>query len=102
AANVTIGTATPASPGAGRGHGTFVAGVAAGGAVGHAGAAPAAPIVSLDVMNDQGMAWTSDVIAAAQWILQNKGTYNIRVANFSMHTDQSIPFFLDPLDQAVE
>jgi serine protease AprX len=100
--SVNLATATPNSAGDGRGHGTFVAGIAAGAASGHAGAAPAAPIVSLDVMNDSGMAWTSDVIAAAQWILQNKGTYNIRVANFSLHADQSIPFFLDPLDQAVE
>ena len=60
------------SPGDGRGHGTLVAGLAAGSAPHHAGAAPTAGIVSLDVMDDQGMARTSDVIAAAQWILQNQ------------------------------
>jgi len=39
-------------------------------------------IVSLDVMDDTGTARTSDVIAAAQWILANKDKYNIKVANF--------------------
>src|SRR5205814_998396 len=68
-AQVNLATAAPNSVGDGRGHGTFVAGIAAGEAPGYAGAAPGAPLVSLDVMNDTGMAWTSDVIAAAQWIL---------------------------------
>src|SRR4051812_27858783 len=58
------------SSGDGRGHGTFVAGIAAGSATGKAGAAPKANLVALDVMNDQGMAYTSDVIAACNWILQ--------------------------------
>ena len=47
---------------------------------------PTAGIVSIDVMDDQGMARTSDVIAAAQWILRNKQQYDIRVANFSLHS----------------
>ena len=85
-----------------RGHGTFVAGIAAGGAPDLAGAAPGAPIVSIKVMNDQGMAKTSDVIAACQWILDNKNKYNIRVANFSLHAGYSTNFYRDPLDQAVE
>jgi serine protease AprX len=53
-------------------------------------------------MNDQGVARTSDVIAACQWILANKSTYNIRVANFSLHAANQSHFFQDPLDQAVE
>src|SRR5207253_5508752 len=85
-----------------RGHGTFVAGIAAGAAPGLAGAAPAAPIVSIKVMNGQGMAKTSDVIAACQWILDHKGQYNIRVANFSMHSSYGTNFYRDPLDRAVE
>jgi hypothetical protein len=54
------------------------------------------------VMNDQGQAKTSDVITAAQWILDNKAKYNIRVANFSLHSSYSTNFYRDPLDQAVE
>src|SRR5207237_296335 len=62
---VTLTTRTPNSPGDGRGHGTFVASLAAGGAHGYTGAAPRANLVSVDVMDDSGMAMTSDVIAAA-------------------------------------
>ena len=99
---VTMTSLVPNSPGDGRGHGTFVAGVAAGSAPGYTGAAPSAPIVSLDVMDDSGMAMTSDVIAAADWIYQNKAAYNIRVANFSLHTTAPASVFFDPLDRAVE
>jgi serine protease AprX len=90
------------SPGDGRGHGTFVAGIAAGQAAGYAGASPTSNIVSLDVMDDTGTARTSDVIAAAQWIIANKDKYNIKVANFSMHSLTSSSFTTDPLDKAVE
>jgi serine protease AprX len=90
------------SAGDGRGHGTFVAGIAAGQAPDYAGALPGAPIVSLDVMDDKGMANTSDVIAAADWIYQNKGLYNIKVANFSLHSSVQSSFMYDPLDKAVE
>jgi serine protease AprX len=101
-ANVKFTTLPGDSPGDGRGHGTFVAGIAAGSADGYTGATPQAPIVSLDVMDDNGVARTSDVIAAAQWILANKAKYNIRVANFSLHSATKSHFFQDPLDQAVE
>ena len=79
-----------------------MAGIAAGAADHYTGATPQAPIVSLDVMDDNGVARTSDVIAAAQWILANKEKYNIRVANFSLHSSTPSHFFQDPLDQAVE
>ena len=92
----------PNSPGDGRGHGTFVAGIAAGSAPGYAGAAPAAKLVSLDVMDDNGMARTSDVIAAAEWIYNHRIEKNIRVANFSLHSTVPSNFTEDPLDKAVE
>jgi len=85
-----------------RGHGTFVAGIAAGAAGDLAGADPAAPIVSVKVMDQNGQAKTSDVINACQWILDNKAQYNIRVANFSLHSSYSTNFYRDPLDRAVE
>jgi serine protease AprX len=90
------------SPGDGRGHGTFVAGIAASEMQGRMGVAPRAKIVSLDVMDDNGMARTSDVIAAADWILANKAKYGIRVANFSLHSSVANSFMYDPLDKAVE
>ena len=48
------------------------------------------------------MAMTRDVIAAADWILANKDQYNIRVANFSLHSASPASVFYDPLDRAVE
>jgi len=101
-ASVNLTTLPNNSPGDGRGHGTLVAGIAAGSAPGHAGASPTAGIVSLDVMDDQGMARTSDVIAAAQWILKNRKAYDIRVGNFSLHSASPSSFRWDPLDKAVE
>jgi len=84
-----------------RGHGTFVAGLAAGNGV-YRGVAPDARIVSLDVFDGQGKGTTSDVIRAADWILKNKDVYGIRVANFSLQTSQPSSFLYDPLDAAVE
>jgi serine protease AprX len=85
-----------------RGHGTFVAGIAACEAAGFAGAAPKAKLVDLDVMDDNGMARTSDVIAAAEWIYNHRAQYDIRVANFSLHATSPSNFTKDPLDKAVE
>jgi serine protease AprX len=99
---VTMTSLLPNSAGDGRGHGTFVAGIAAGSKASYAGAAPTAPIVSIDVMDDNGMALTSDVIGAADWILANKKTYNIRVANFSLQSTVAGSFMYDPLNKAVE
>jgi len=53
-------------------------------------------------MDDQGMARTSDVIAACDWILANKAQYGIKVANFSLHSSVANSFMYDPLDKAVE
>ncbi len=88
--------------GDGYGHGTFVAGIAAGSAPGYAGVAPKANLMSVDIMNDQGQATVADVVAAADWILQNKTTYNIKVANFSLHSVNRASIRFDPIDQAVE
>jgi serine protease AprX len=88
--------------GDGYGHGTFVAGIAAGAAPGYAGVTPTASLMSVDIMNDQGQATVADVVAAADWILQNKTTYNIKVANFSLHSVNRASIRFDPIDQAVE
>jgi serine protease AprX len=101
-ASVNLSTLPGNSAGDGRGHGTFVAGIAAGGAYRYAGGSPGSKIVSIDVMDDNGMAMTRDVIAAADWILANKDQYNIRVANFSLHSASPASVFFDPLDRAVE
>jgi serine protease AprX len=99
---VNLTSLGPNSPGDGYGHGTFVAGIAAGSAPGYAGAAPKANLVSIDVMNDQGQASVADVIKACDYILANKVKYNIKVANFSLHSVNRASVLFDPLDQAVE
>jgi serine protease AprX len=101
-ASVTLTTLPNNSPGDGRGHGTMVAGIAAGAAAGYAGADPTANLVSVDVMDDNGMGMTSDVIAACQWVLDHKDQYNIKVVNMSLHSGITAPFYYDPLDKAVE
>ena len=65
------------------GHGTLVAGIAAGSSAPFPGAAATARLVSIRVVTSDGSARTSDVIAAADWIFQNRARYGIRVANFS-------------------
>jgi hypothetical protein len=92
----------PNSPGDGLGHGTFTAGIAAGADDGHAGGAPNAGIVSLDVLDDLGSGTTSDMIAALDWVQQNKAQYNIGVVNISVVGSQNSSFMYDPLDKAVE
>jgi serine protease AprX len=82
------------------GHGTIVAGIAAGSGT-YPGAAPAANIVSLRVMNEEGKAIASDVIAAAEWIFENRESHNIRVVNFSLRSPYPNFSFQDPLNEAV-
>jgi serine protease AprX len=84
------------------GHGTMVAGIAAGNSSAYPGVARNAPIVSLRAADAQGMLKTSDLISAADWILANKAQYNIRVANFSLKSAGETTFRYDPLDKAVE
>jgi serine protease AprX len=99
---VNLTSLQPNSPGDGRGHGTMVASIAAGGSQNYPGVDPDAPLISLDVLNDNGEGRVSDVIAACDWILANHNAYNIRVANFSLDTAQDSSFLYDPLSKAVE
>jgi serine protease AprX len=84
------------------GHGTMVAGVAAGSGPDYPGVAQNAPIVSVRVADANGESMESDVIAAADWVLANKDTYGIKVVNISMAGSSPTSFQFDPLDQAVE
>jgi serine protease AprX len=101
-AQTTITKLEPNAAEDGRGHGTFVASIAAGSAPGRIGASPTSPIVDVDVMDDSGKALTSDVIAGAEWIYQHRESENIRVANFSLHSARPSNFTKDPLNKAVE
>ena len=86
----------------GEGHGTMVAGIAAGSGADYPGVAQNAPIVNVRVANRDGESMESDVIAACDWILANKDTYGIKVVNISMAGTSPATFQNDPLDQAVQ
>lgn len=101
-ASVDLSSLSPGTADDEEGHGTMVAGILASSSPDHPGVAQNAPIVSVKTADAKGQSLTSDVIAAADWILANKKAYNIGVANFSMAGATPVSFRFDPLDQAVE
>jgi serine protease AprX len=68
------------------------------------GMAPDARIVSVKVADAMGAADVSQIIAAIDWVVQNKTTngLNIRVLNLSFGTNTTNPYTIDPLCHAVE
>jgi serine protease AprX len=88
------------------GHGTWVAGIAAGAGTASSGAyggiAPAASIVNLKVSDDAGEAHASDVLQALSWVIDNHATYNIRVVNLSFVSSLAEGYATNLLDAAVE
>jgi serine protease AprX len=88
------------------GHGTHVAGIVAGNGYdtygARAGVAPAAHLVSLKVLNDQGTGYISNVIAALEWTVANKSAYNIRVVNLSVGAPVTESYRTDPLTLATK
>lgn len=89
-----------------RGHGTHVAGIAAGNGAAsngcYAGAAPEASLVGIKVMDSQGSGQLSTIIAGVQWAVDNKAQYNIRVINMSLGSKPAGPVSKDPLVQATK
>jgi serine protease AprX len=84
------------------GHGTLVAGIAAGGSTAYRGVAPNARIVSLRVVNADGRSIASDVLEAAEWIYKNRVSKGIGVVNLSIRSTHANPAFYDPINVAVE
>lgn len=86
------------------GHGTHVAGIIAGNGYDSSGAragiAPGAHLVVLKVLDGSGRGYLSSVIAAIDWILQNRATYNIRVVNLSVAAAVRESYRTDPLTLA--
>jgi serine protease AprX len=85
------------------GHGSLVAGIAAGKSVDgkFIGVAPGATIFALNVNNPAGV-HASDVIDALQWVYENAHAYNIRVVNLSLGETVAGTYQLSTLDLAVE
>ncbi|MFP5309295.1 MAG: S8 family serine peptidase [Actinomycetes bacterium] len=88
------------------GHGTFIAGVAAGNGAAsagqHAGVAPGAHVVPVKIAGENGAADVSHVLAAIQYVVSFKDTYGIGVLNLSLGTDSTQPNALSPLNHAVQ
>lgn len=88
------------------GHGTHVAGDAAGSGYmssgKYKGVAPEANIVSVKVLDSRGSGSTSDILTGMQWILDNKDKYKIRIVSLSIGETPSLPPFLDPLVKGVD
>jgi serine protease AprX len=88
------------------GHGTHVAGIIAGTGYDsngkHKGIAPGAKLIGLKVMDRYGRGYMSDVIAAIDYAVSVKGTYNIRVINLSVAAGVFESYWLDPLTLAAK
>src|SRR5205807_1346707 len=85
------------------GHGTGVAGMAAGNGSAsngyegnYAGSAPGANLVDVRVLDNTGAGRISNVIAGLSWVIQNRDRYNIRVVNMSLGAPPEESFHLDP------
>lgn len=66
------------------------------------GMAPGAHIVNVKAGASDGSVDVSQVIAALDWVVENKASHNIRVINLSYGTDSTQSRRLDPLAHAVE
>ena len=66
------------------------------------GVAPGAHLISLRVIGADGTGKASDVIAAIQWVIQNRKRFNIRVINLSLGGPAEQSYRDDPMCEAVE
>ncbi|MCL5773817.1 MAG: S8 family peptidase [Firmicutes bacterium] len=89
-----------------QGHGTHVAGDAAGDGTASAGkykgTAPDANLISIKVLDKHGAGRFSDIIKGIQWAIANKDKYNIRVINMSLGGPVTDSYKDDPVAQTVE
>ena len=90
----------------GNGHGTFVAGIVAGDGTmsdgEYMGIAPRASILSVRISDDAGVSTEADVVAALQYIYNNKSSQNINVVNLSLNSTAMQSYHTSPLCAAVE
>ncbi len=88
------------------GHGTHVAGLAAGNkrvrSGAYAGVAPDAKLIDLRVLDSNGKGKTSWLLAALDWIAANHAAYNIRVVNLSLGSPAIDSYKNDPVCKAIE
>ncbi len=87
------------------GHGTHVASAAAGSSMvaggAYKGAANDAGIINVKVLDSQGRGTVSQLLAAMDWVIANRTTYNIRVVNMSLGMPAVDSYLNDPVCKAV-
>ena len=87
------------------GHGTHISSIIASSGTApsgrYQGVAPGVNLVSVRVLNGEGMGRYFDVIAGIQWTLQQRFAYGIRVINLSLSAPPVSHYWQDPLNQAV-
>lgn len=93
------------------GHGTHVAGIAAGNGASSSGAnayatyrgqAPNANLIGVRVLERDGSGSVSNVLAGLEWVLRNRSTWNIRIVNLSLGHAAGESYSTDPLCLMVE
>ena len=88
------------------GHGSHVAGIIAGNGFdssgARAGVAPGVRLTVLKVLDGSGTGHISDVIAAIDYVVENKDALNIRVVNLSVATGVYESYNTDPLTLATQ
>jgi serine protease AprX len=94
------------------GHGTHVAGIAAGNGANrsskdplygeYAGVAPEADLINVKIADENGNATVLDAIYGLQFVVDKKADFNIRVVNLSFESAATDSYKIDPLDAAAE
>ena len=84
------------------GHGTHIAGLIGAAGSTFRGVAPEVEFIGLKVLDATGQGRTSDVLAALEFVTQNKRRLGIDIVNLSMGHPILEPAATDPLVQAVE
>jgi serine protease AprX len=96
------GSNAPKDP---HGHGTHIAGIIANTQEGsdgeYNGIAPGVRLVGVRVLDEYGFSDYENVIQGIQWVIDHKDEYNIKVMNLSLVSDAEVPYWYDPLNQAV-
>lgn len=91
----------------GYGHGTHVAGIIWNRIFDYAtgvdlGVAREASLLGIRALGTDGSGSYETVIKGVQFAVANKTTFNIRILNLSLSAQQTVPYFVDPLNRAVE
>jgi len=66
------------------------------------GVAPDARILSVRVLGADGTGSYESVIKGIQYVIDNQSRFNVRVLNLSISAYATVPYFVDPLNRAVE